>query len=147
MKAALDTNVLAYAEGVDDPFRQHTAQALVADLDPLRTVIPVQVLGELFSVLTRKGLSRDVAHQVVLSWEENGELAPTTTDVFAAAVGLALRHKLQIWDCVILSAAADAGCTLLLSEDMRHGSTFAGVTIINPFSATRHPLLRTLLES
>ena len=147
MRAALDTNILAYAEGVDDPSRQKSAQALVARLDPLLTVIPVQVLGELFSVLTRKGLSRDVARQVILSWEENGELAPTTTDVFTAAVVLALRHKMQIWDCVILSAAADAGCALLLSEDMGHGSTFAGVTVINPFLPTPHPLLRTLLQS
>lgn len=147
MKAALDTNILAYAEGVDDAGRQKSAQALVAELDPMCTVIPVQVLGELFSVLTRKGASREIAQQAILSWEENGELAPTTTDVLLSALGLALRHRLQIWDSVVIAAAAEAGCALLLSEDMAHGATFAGVTVINPFSTERHPLLRALLGS
>jgi predicted nucleic acid-binding protein len=45
-----------------------------------------------------------------------------------------------------LSAASQAGCRLLLSEDLQEGFTWAGVTVVNPFSSPRHALLETLLE-
>lgn len=48
---------------------------------------------------------------------------------------------------MILSAAAEAGCRLLLSEDMQSGFTWAGTTIVDPFAAETHPLLATLKAS
>jgi predicted nucleic acid-binding protein len=45
----------------------------------------------------------------------------------------------------MLAAAADAGCRLLLSEDLQEGFTWRGVTVVNPFADTRHPLLAALL--
>jgi predicted nucleic acid-binding protein len=47
MRVALDTNILAYAEGVDDLARKKIAVALVRSLDEGSTLL-VQVLGELF---------------------------------------------------------------------------------------------------
>jgi predicted nucleic acid-binding protein len=49
-----------------------------------------------------------------------------------------------IWDSVILSAAAHAGCRLLLSDDYQDGFTWSGVTVTNPFLSSRHPLLEAL---
>ena len=46
-----------------------------------------------------------------------------------------------------MSAAADASCRLLLSEDLQDGFTWSGVTVANPFAAARHPLLDALLSS
>lgn len=57
-----------------------------------------------------------------------------------------MAHRLGIWDALILSAAADAGCRLLLSEDLQDGFTWGGVTVANPFAASRHPLLEALLS-
>jgi hypothetical protein len=51
-----------------------------------------------------------------------------------AAADLATDHQLGIWDSVILSAAAEAGYRLLLSEDLQEGFTWKGVTVTNPFS-------------
>ena len=63
-----------------------------------------------------------------------------------AAADLATDHQLGIWDAVILSAASQAGCRLLLSEDLHEGFTWAGVTVVNPFSPSpRHALLNALL--
>jgi predicted nucleic acid-binding protein len=62
-----------------------------------------------------------------------------------AAADLATDHQLSIWDAIILSAASQAGCRLLLSEDLQDGFTWGGVTVVNPFSAPRHLLLNTLL--
>ena len=63
-----------------------------------------------------------------------------------AATDLAALHQISIWDSVILAAAADAGCRLLLSEDMQDGFTWNGVTIANPFASSLHPLLAAMTQ-
>jgi predicted nucleic acid-binding protein len=56
VRVALDTNILAYAENVNGPGRRDTALDLVRRLPQDTVVIPVQVLGELFSAWsTRPG--------------------------------------------------------------------------------------------
>jgi predicted nucleic acid-binding protein len=37
-------------------------------------------------------------------------------------------------NALILSAAADAGCWLLLSEDLQAGFTWRGVRVVDPFA-------------
>jgi predicted nucleic acid-binding protein len=54
---------------------------------------------------------------------------------------LGVDHGLPMWDALILSVAAESGCRLLLSEDFQHGFTWRGVTVVNPYLETRHPLL------
>ena len=54
MKVALDTNILAYAEGINGDERRRQATELVASLPAGTIVTPVQALGELFHLLTRK---------------------------------------------------------------------------------------------
>ena len=61
-------------------------------------------------------------------------------------VDLATEHKLQFWDALILNVAADAGCSLLLSEDMQDGFAWRGVTVVNPFAAKMHKRLARILE-
>ncbi len=46
----------------------------------------------------------------------------------------------------MFGAAAEAGCRLLLSEDLQEGFTWGGVTVVNPFAATVHPLLEEMFE-
>lgn len=53
MKIALDTNVLAYAERVDDDFREGIVTTLLEPIPRNPVVIPAQVLGESFNVLVR----------------------------------------------------------------------------------------------
>jgi predicted nucleic acid-binding protein len=64
-----------------------------------------------------------------------------------SAADLAADHGLSIWDSVIVAASANAGCRLLLSEDLQDGFTWHGVTLVNPFATTRHPLLTALLAA
>ena len=58
---------------------------------------------------------------------------------------LVVDHKLRIWDAVILAAAAESQCRLLLSEDLRDGFTWRGVTVVKPFAAKRNELLEEAL--
>lgn len=146
MRIALDTNILAYAEGVNGTAMQQTALDLIGRLPWQEVALPVQVLGELFNVLTRKASRpRDVARAIILSWRDTFSLVDTSAAVMLAATDLAADHRLMIWDAAILSAAAESGCRLLLSQDLQEGFTWRGVTVANPFSSARHPLLSTLL--
>ncbi|HVT32752.1 MAG TPA: PIN domain-containing protein [Rhodanobacteraceae bacterium] len=146
MRVALDTNILAYAEGIDDAGRRDAALALVTRIPQLTVFLPAQVLGELFVVLTRKGgRSAREARETVLGWRDAFALIETTQAVLVSAMDLADSHRFSMWDAIILAAAAEAECRLLLSEGMQQGFTWNGVTIANPFSETRHPLLDAML--
>ena len=146
MRVALDTNVLAYVEGVNGAVRQQSALALVQALAKGGTLIPVQALGELYNVLVRKsGWPGDQARAAVLTWRDAFPLAPTTEAAIIAAADLAADHRLGIWDSLMVAVGAEGGCRLLLSEDMQDGFSWRGVTVVNPFVAIRHPLLGAVL--
>ncbi len=147
MRLALDTNVVAYAEGINGAARKKIALEIIAKLPSDSTFLPVQVLGELFHVLVRKaGRSPERARAAILSWQDAFPLIETSPAVLFSAADLAARHSLSIWDAVVFAAAAAVGCRLLLSEDLQPGFTWGGVTVANPFSPAKHPLLEALLE-
>jgi predicted nucleic acid-binding protein len=147
LRLALDTNILAYAEGVNGAPRKRVALEIIAKLPADSTFLPVQVLGELFYILVRKaGRPPERARAAILSWQDAFPLIETSPAILVAANDLAARHGLSIWDAVIFSAAAATGCRLLLSEDLQSGFTWNGVTVTDPFAAAKHPLLAGLLE-
>ena len=147
MRLALDTNILAYAEGVNGAARKKIALEIIAKLPAESTFLPVHVLGELFHVLTRKaGRPPERARAAILSWQDAFPLVETSPAILVAGTDLAARHGLSIWDALIFAAAAAAGCRLLLSEDLQPDFTWSGVTVANPFAAAKHPLLAVLLE-
>jgi predicted nucleic acid-binding protein len=115
-------------------------------LPPDAIVLPVQTLGELYNVLVRKARRRPVrARDAVLSWCDAYAVVETSAPVMFNATDLAADHGLTIWDSVVLAASAEAGCRLLLSEDLQDGFTWRGVTVTNPFAATLHPILKAML--
>lgn len=146
MRLALDTNILAYAEGVNGAAMRRAALELIEKLPQESVYLPVQALGELFNVLVRRaGRTPAKARRAILTWQDAFPLIETSAEVMLAAADLATDHQLGIWDSVIFSAAAAAGCRLLLSEDLQDGFTWKGVSATNPFSARKHPLLAALL--
>lgn len=147
VRVALDTNVLAYAEGVNGPAMKESATDLVRRLPAGSAVLPVKTLGELFNVLVRKaGRSPANAQTAILTWMDAFPVVDTSREAIVAATDLATNHRLGIWDAVILAASAQAGCRLLLSEDLQHGFTWSGLTVTNPFSSSPHALLAALLD-
>jgi predicted nucleic acid-binding protein len=148
VRVALDTNILAYAEGVNGAPMKKAALQLLEKLPEGATVLPVQTLGELFSLLVRKaGRTAAQARAAMLTWRDAYPLIETSPGVMLAAADLATDHQLAIWDAVVISAAAEAGCRLLLSEDLNPDFTWKGVSITNPFATPKHDLLAALLDA
>jgi len=145
MRVALDTNILAYAEGVGDAARHASAMSLIARLDPTNTVLPAQTLGELFRVLTGKAKRPlPVARDAILSWSDSFTVADSTWSSFQMAFEISATHQLQIWDALILAVAAEGRCRVLFSEDFHDGFSWNGVTVVNPFAQVKSPLLERL---
>ena len=141
MKLALDSNILVYAEGVNGAARQAEALDLIERLPQAAIMVPVQALGELYNVLVNKGrLSSLDARQKILFWRDAFPLIDTAAEIMIEAVDLATDHRLQIWDAVMIAAAAAGKCRLLLSEDLQDGFTSRGITVANPFRQPRHRL-------
>lgn len=142
MRIALDTHLLVYAEGGGDEARREHARSLLAHLDPRLVCLPVQVLGELHRVLTRKyALSGEAAKLCVDGWIASYAVADSTLTAVQGALDLAATHGLSTWDSLILAVAAEQRCRVLLSEGMQEGFTWSGVTVVSPFTKAPHRLL------
>ena len=57
-----------------------------------------------------------------------------TVQTHEAAPSIVSRFGYSIYDSLVIAAALEAGCTTLLSEDLRAGQTIDGLTIPNPFA-------------
>jgi len=126
----LDTNILIYAFAAGDR-RSLRAESLMAE----GGVLGVQVLNEFTSVARRK-LSWDwtqVEGALAVISELLGPARPLTAEIHGHAVTLARNSTLAFYDALVIAAAADAGCRVLLTEDLQHGRKFGGVTVENPF--------------
>ena len=98
MRVALDTNILAYAEGLGDSARCSAARTLVEQLPNGSVVLPAQTLGELARVLTGKAKrTPDAVRAAVLGWVDCFEVQDSTWPAFAAALDLTVDHQLPMW--------------------------------------------------
>ena len=150
MLIGFDSNILAYLAGVDrgptDGAKITACRALLWRLSGRATCIASgQALGEVFVVLTRAGARREEARAIVLRIAEGFTVAGSDERTLMSALDLAATHQLQLWDSIILSAAADAGCAVLLSEDMQDGFVWRGVTVVNPLMPVMHRRLAEVL--
>jgi len=125
-----DTNVVLYL--LDEGAKADAAERRLA----AGGVISVQVINEALVNCRRKAL---------LSWEEADaflfgirqlcrvvDLTPEIHDVGRA---LAERHRLSVYDAMIVGAALVSGCTRLFSEDMQAGLLVEDtLRIVDPFA-------------
>ena len=130
----IDTNVLVYGDDAAYPEKQSTALDLIeAHLLRQTGVISIQVLQEYFVNTTRKlGLDHSFAKSKIEIFAKFKVIVPDVTDVLAA-VDLHRLNNTSYWDALILRCAKQGVCSVLLSEDMRHGQVIDGVRIVNPF--------------
>jgi predicted nucleic acid-binding protein len=134
-RSFFDTNVLIYADDKANPAKQRRALDLITEHRRGRTgVVSQQVLQEYFVTVTRKlRVDAAIARRKVELLAEFDVAAPDVTDILAA-IDLHRLHSFSFWDALILRAAKQSGCTVLLSEDMQHSREIDGVRIENPFA-------------
>jgi predicted nucleic acid-binding protein len=80
----------------------------------------------------------------VLQWSDTYAVRDSTWSALQSALDLSKAHGLSIWDSMVVSVAAEQRCRVLLSEDLQHGFTWRGTTVVDPFKQPAHPLLDAL---
>ena len=132
----IDTNILVYAYDIDEPVKQARAREILKQgIEGETAVLSVQVIGEFFTVVTKRipnPLSAEEAEQVL----DLLSILPVIDLDFRMirhAIEIHRQHGIAYWDALIVAAAHRADCTQILTEDLNAGQSYEGVTVVNPF--------------
>lgn len=148
MRFTLDSNVLVYAVARSEGVRHEAAREIVNRAAGLDCWLTLQSLSEFYSVTRRKGIPAQTAAAQVENWLTAFPSAAVTASAIRRALTDHLGSLASYWDALLVATAAEAGCTLVLSEDMADGAMLGGVRIHKPFGAdgTLSDLTRQLLD-
>jgi len=130
----VDTNILLYAASVD-PSEQLKADKALQVLQDEPFGLSAQVLQEFYVNATKRAL-RPMSSAEALAFLAAFDAFPIVAldrALFIEAVSIKDRYRISYWDAAILAAAKKLGASTLYSEDLSHGQSYEGVTVINPF--------------
>ena len=128
----IDTNVIVYAYSTDNEAKRLVARKLI---ESGRAVISAQVLNEFCNTTRRKyPLMFERASKTLNELAEWVDIRDLTLSNSLQAGQLTQRYGYSYYDSLIVAAALDAGCPVLISEDMQHGMLIDNrLRIIDPF--------------
>lgn len=132
----VDTNVLLYMVDDREADKRDRARAWMAVCWARRCGrLSTQVLNEFYWNVGKKfasALSRGDARAEVRRYQH---WQPWVIDhaTVEAAWAVESRYRLSYWDALMVAAAQQQGCELLLTEDLQHDQVIDGVRVINPF--------------
>jgi predicted nucleic acid-binding protein len=133
----IDTNVLLYAISRDrqEQDKRERANQILAARD---LALSVQVLQEFYVQATRTSRPDPLTHEQAVELVESFmrfDVVAISAEVMFAAFATRRRFGVSYWDAAILEAARSIGCDVILSEDLSDGGDYAGIQVVNPFSA------------
>ncbi len=102
-------------------------------------MLPAALLPCGHVVLTRKSMTEE-AKTITETMIDLFRIAPPSVAAARIALAQAAAGRASYWDALLVTTAAEAGCTTILTEDLSHGTTINGVRVINPFGERRSGL-------
>jgi predicted nucleic acid-binding protein len=131
----LDSNVLVYAHDAGAADKQRKSREIITQLaESADGVISTQVVQEFYVAATRKIGVPPLAAKGVLKTFAVFETVQVSTALIHEAIDCSILNQLSFWDSLILAAAASAGCSTVLSEDLNPGQVVLGVRVQSPFA-------------
>ena len=131
----LDTNLLVYAVDLDAGPRHTAAVQIVRGAASRDCWLTLQAISEFYAAVTRKGYaSPGEAATTASDWLQTFPCAAVSASAIRAALGDAVAGRASYWDALLVATAAEAGCALILTEDLADGAMLGGVAIHNPFA-------------
>jgi predicted nucleic acid-binding protein len=132
----LDTNVPVYVFDHDEPRKRKIAAEILEHAAGTGGFsLSTQVLQEFYVSVTRK-LARGLPEPMALSATRNLatlHVVGIDNEMVFRAIELSQEHFLSFWDALIIQAALEANCEVLLTEDLQHGREILDLRIENPF--------------
>lgn len=131
-KAFLDTNILIYTYSVTEPEKQNIAVEL---LDSANSYISTQVIQEFSNILFKKfNLDWKQILFAIKETSSNFSILINNPVTIEEACRLAMKYKYSFYDSLIISAALEADCSILFTEDLQHNQLIENkLRIVNPF--------------
>jgi predicted nucleic acid-binding protein len=133
----LDTNIFVYSFDQSAPAKARKAAQLIREaLTTQKGVISYQVVQEFFNVALKKfsqPMQAADAGQYLIAVFRPLLAVHSSQALYAEALFLHAQSMLSWYDSLIVSAAIQARCEILFSEDLQHGQRFGALQIRNPF--------------
>ena len=133
-KVFLDTNILVYTVDKKDLGKHEESRNLVRRISSDHLpVISTQVLQEFYNAITSKMKIDKIVAKNVLHSYRNMEIISADLSLIEQAVDISILFQLSFWDSLILAAAEQSNCSLVVTEDLNDGQMIRGMKIVNPF--------------
>jgi predicted nucleic acid-binding protein len=133
----MDTSIFVYSFDQSAAAKpQRAAQLIREALTTRKGVISYQVVQEFFNVALRRfsqPMQTADAEQYLITVFRPLLGVHSSQALCGEALHLHVRSGLSWYDSLILSAALQARCDLLFTEDLQHGQRFGSLQIRNPF--------------
>ena len=131
----LDTNLLVYAIDSAAGARHDAAGQIIQHAVRLDCWLTLQAVCEFYTAVTRKGLVQppDATAQAA-DWLNLFPCAAASEAAVRTALADAATGRASYWDALLVATAGEAGCRVILTEDLADGADLSGVRIRNPFS-------------
>lgn len=136
----LDASILVYAIHRAEGGKHERAIHILDRAIERDCILTIQALAEFYWVVARKRIVPDrEARGQVRDWLSVFPTVSAQATALHAAMSAVAEKRHAFWDAMLLATARDAGCSVLLSDDMQEGASFGGITICNPFLGTSLP--------
>src|ERR1035437_3814047 len=133
----LDTNIFVYSFDQSAAAKAQRATQLIREaLTTQKGVISYQVVQEFFNVALRRfsqPMQTAEADQYLSTVFRPLLSLHSSQALYAEALHLHSQSGLSWYDALIVSAAIQARCNLLFTEDLQHGQRFGTLQVRNPF--------------
>jgi predicted nucleic acid-binding protein len=133
----LDTNIFVYSFDQSDAAKsQKSARLIHRALTTHKGVISYQVVQEFFNVALRRfsqPMQTADAEQYLSTVFYPLLGVHASQELYVEALHLHAQGGLSWYDSLIVSAAIQARCDLLFTEDLQHGQRFGTLQVRNPF--------------
>lgn len=131
----VDTNIWIYALSAPkqgDATKHQLAQHSIQNAGNI-TLTP-QIINELGFALRRKhAWNDDDLRPIFTQLLDSCSLHIPSSGWHLKALDLRSAYALSYWDSLIVAAALEANCNMLITEDMQHQQQIEGLRIVNPF--------------
>lgn len=132
----LDSNILVYAVNVTAGVKHEACQRIIAAAGRFDCVLTLQAVSEFYWVVARKrivtsALAAERANDLLTAFR----CVPASENAIRAALPHAVAGRAAYWDALLITTVAEAGCNLLLTEDLHDGVFLSGVHIHHPFGS------------
>jgi len=133
----LDTNIFVYSfDQIALVKAQKAAQLIRKALTTQKGIISYQVVQEFFNVALKrfsKPMRLSDAEQYLGTVFRPLLSVHSSQALYAESLHFQAQNKLSWYDSLIVSAAIQAQCEILFTEDLQHGQRFGRLRVENPF--------------